>query len=153
MTSPDETEPTGRARAVQLFNQAWELIDRPARSPEQDRRMLVTACAAWLQWDAVGTEENRAISDWQIAHVASLLGYGDLALAHAAAALERAEASDLPSFVRASALEGLARAHATAGRKDERDAYFEAASAALQDIDDPADRDPIASQLRTVPEI
>ena len=53
----------------------------------------------------------------------------------------------------ASALEGLARANAAAGRKDERDAYFTAATQALRDIDDPQDRDLIASQLSTVPEI
>ncbi len=153
MTSVNDTEPGGRARAAQLFNQTWELIEEPTRTAEQDRLMLVTACASWLEWDAVGTQENRAIADWQIAHVASLLGYGDLAIAHATAAFERTETGELPSWVRASALEGLARANAAAGRKDERDAYFTAATQALRDIDDPQDRDLIASQLSTVPEI
>lgn len=153
MTSPDQTDQASRKLAAQLFTETWRLIDLPVRTPEEDRRMLITACAAWLQWDAVGTEENRAVSDWQIAHVASLLGYGDLALAHATAAFERAQSGELPSFMRASALEGLARAHATAGNKAERDACFERASAALHDIEDPEDRDLIAGQLRTVPEI
>jgi hypothetical protein len=115
--------------------------------------MLVTACASWLDWDAVGTEENRAVADWQIAHVASLLGYGDLALAHATAAFERTESAELPSWLRASTLEGLARAHAAAGHRAERDAYIERAAAALQDIGDAEDRDLIASQLATVPEL
>jgi len=114
MTSVNGTEPGGRARAAQLFNQTWELIEEPARTAEQDRLMLVTACASWLEWDAVG---------------------------------------ELPSWLRASALEGLARANAAAGRKDERDAYLTAATQALGDIDDPQDRDLIASQLSTVPEI
>lgn len=140
-----------RKLAAELFNQTWQLIDLPSRTPEQDRRMLVTACAAWLQWDAVGTEENRAVSDWQIAHVASLLGYGDLAIAHATAAFERTQAGTLPPFVRASALEGLARAHAAAGHQAERDRYAELATAALQDVDDPEDRDLITDQLSTVP--
>lgn len=46
----------------------------------------------------------------------------------------------------------LLGAHA-AGHKAERDAYVEPASAALQDLDDPEDRDLIASQLSTVPEL
>src|SRR5215469_13723295 len=118
------TPDTERQVARQLFKRAWELIDCQGRTPEQDRMMLVTACAAYLHWDSVGTEENRAIADWQIAHVASLLGYGDLALSHATSALSRVQAADLPSWLAASVLEGLARAHAAAGNQPERDFYL-----------------------------
>src|ERR1700743_2567195 len=90
------TEAGQRELAKRLFNQAWELIETQGRTPEQDRLMLVTACAAWLHWDAVGTEQNRAIADWQVAHVASLLGYGELAIAHATAAYDRTGAGSLP---------------------------------------------------------
>ena len=156
MTTFDEAAEARRKTAAELFNQTWRLIELPGRTPEQDRRMLVTACASWLEWDAAGTEENRAIADWQIAHVASLLGYGDLALAHATAAFERTEGGQLPSWLRASALEGLARAHAAAGHKAERDSCVQRAAAALRDLSDPEDRedrDLIASQLATVPEL
>jgi hypothetical protein len=153
VTNLDEADQSRRKVAAELFNETWRLIEWPGRTPEQDRRMLITACASWLEWDAIGTEENRAVADWQIAHVASLLGYGDLALAHATAAFERTEGGQLPSWLRASTLEGLARAHAAAGHKAERDAYVERATAALRDLDDPEDRDLIASQLATVPEL
>src|SRR5712692_1774066 len=128
MTNSEISDAAHLALAGQLFNRTWELIDRRNRTPEQDRLMLVTACASWLHWDAVGTEENRAVADWQIAHVASLLGYGDLALAHAAAAVQRTEAGALSDWMRASALEGLARAHAAAGNKEERDACLRRAT-------------------------
>jgi hypothetical protein len=140
-----------RQLAKQLFNQAWELIELPDRTPEQDRLMLVTACSAWLHWDAIGTEEKRAVADWQVAHVASLLGYGDLALAHASAAFERTEAGDVPDWMRASALEGLARAHAAAGHQAERDGYLRRATDALSDIEEDEERELIASQIATVP--
>ena len=153
MTNFEQSSQARRKRAGELFNETWQLIELPGRTAEQDRRMLVTACASWLEWDAVGTEENRAIADWQIAHVASLLGYGDLALAHATAAFERTEGGQLPSWLRASTLEGLARAHAAAGQKAERDTYAERATAALQNVDDQEDRDLIASQLATVPQL
>lgn len=153
MTNFEQSSQARRKHAGELFNQTWQLIELPGRTAEQDRRMLVTACASWLEWDAVGTEENRAVADWQIAHVASLLGYGGLALAHATAAFERTEGGQLPSWLRASTLEGLARAYAAAGQKAERDTYAERATAALQDVDDQEDRDLIASQLASVPQL
>jgi len=148
---PPLSDDVQRGLAVALFSETWALIDLPERTPEQDRRMLVTACAAALHWDAVGTDENRAISDWQVAHAASLLGYGQLALAHATAAYERAGKAGAPAWLRASALEGLARAHAAAGHRAERDGYVRRAAAALDIIEEPGERELIASQLATVP--
>jgi hypothetical protein len=113
--------------------------------------MLVTACAAFMHWDAVGTEENRAIADWQIAHVASLLGYGDLALVHATSALRRVRAAGLPGWLHASALEGLARAHAAAGNRAERDSYLKQAIEAVAVVTDAEERELISSQIATVP--
>ncbi len=150
--SPEGLSPEGqRALAKRLFNQAWELIDNPDRSPEQDRLMLVTSCAAWVHWDAIGTEQNRAISDWQVAHVASLLGYGDLALTYATASFDRTHAADLPDWMQASALEGLARAHAAAGHQAERDDYLRRAIEAVAAVAEPGERELIASQIATVP--
>lgn len=148
MTLTAETE---RQVARQLFNRAWELIDSQDRTAEQDRMMLITACAAYLHWDAVGTEENRAIADWQIAHVASLLGYGDLALSHATSALGRVRAAGLPGWLHASALEGLARAHAAAGNQAERDFYLKQAIEAVAAVPDAEERELISAQIATVP--
>jgi hypothetical protein len=140
-----------RQLARQLFNRAWELIDCQDRTAEQDRMMLVTACAAYVHWDAVGTEENRAIADWQIAHVASLLGYGNLALSHATSALSRVQAAGLPAWLHASALEGLARAHAAAGNHADRDAYLKQAIEAVAAVADAEERKLISAQIATVP--
>lgn len=142
---------TERQLARHLFNRTWELIDSQDRTAEQDRMMLVTACAAYLHWDAVGTEENRAIADWQIAHVASLLGYGDLALSHATSALIRVRAAGLPDWLHASALEGLARAHAAAGNQAERDSYLKQAIEAVAAVANAEERQLISSQIATVP--
>ncbi|HWF81614.1 MAG TPA: hypothetical protein VN695_13610 [Streptosporangiaceae bacterium] len=151
MTTGKLSHEAERELAKQLFNRTWELIETQGRTAEQDRSMLVTACAAYLHWDAVGTEENRAIADWQIAHVASLLGYGDLALGHATSALRRVEAADLPAWLHASALEGLARAHAAAGNQAERDCYLKQAIEAVAAVADAEERELISSQIATVP--
>ena len=130
MSDPDPTPPTAlppdqRALAARLFNRTWELL-------ESSR-------------DAAG--------DWLVAHVASHLGYADLALDFATAAHERASTADpsVPLWLVASTEEGLARAHAVAGHDDERDRWAADARATLAGVDDDEDRELIESQLDTVP--
>jgi hypothetical protein len=108
---PDLTPIAQRALAAQLFNRTWELLEGP-RSPVDDRTMLACALASRLHWSGIGDDENYAAGDWLVAHVASQLGYADLALDFAAAAYETALAADppVPAWLVASAQEGLARA-------------------------------------------
>jgi hypothetical protein len=141
-----------RALAAQLFNRTWELLET-SRSPAEDRTMLACALASRLHWTGIGDDENHVAGDWLVAHVASHLGYADLALDFAASAYETALAADppVPTWLVASAQEGLARAHATADHSDERDRYAAAARRTLATIDDPEDRELIASQLASIP--
>jgi hypothetical protein len=140
-----------RSLAVRLFNQTWELLEQTDRGPAGDRAMLASAMASRLHWEGIGTDENLAAGDWLVAHVASHLGYADLALDFAAAAHERAMSADVPAWLLASTQEGLARAHAVAGHPDERDQWAEDARRSLEAVDDDEDRELIESQLATVP--
>jgi hypothetical protein len=150
--TPDVTPATHRAMAVQLFNRTWELLESP-RSAAEDRAMLATALASRLHWTGIGTDENYAAGDWLVAHVASHLGYCDVALDFAASAHETALAAAPPvaSWLLASTQEGLARAHACAGHDDERDRFAADARATLDAVDDAEDRDLIAGQLASIP--
>jgi hypothetical protein len=139
-----------RDQAVGMYNATWALIEAPDRTPEQDRRMLTLACASRQLWDDIGGPEQLAVGDWQIAHVASLLGHAGLALEFAAAAYDRAVSSDVPTWLVASTCEGLARAHAVAGHSEERDAWIVRAEETLSAVDDPEDRELIESQIATI---
>jgi hypothetical protein len=55
--------------------------------------MLVDAFASRYLWETVGGDEQRFIADWQVAHVASLLGEPGLALRFSTSALARVEAN------------------------------------------------------------
>jgi hypothetical protein len=149
---PDLTPAAQRALAVNLFNRTWELLRSP-RSPADDRIMLACALASRLHWTGIGTDENYAVGDWLVAHVASHLGYSDLALDFAATAHQTASATDPPAppWLVASTQEGLARAHAVAGHDDERDRYAQAARRTLESVDDAEDRALIAEQLASIP--
>ena len=154
MTDPaDLLSPTDqRALAVRLFNRTWELLES-SRNAAAERELLATALASRLHWQDVGTDENLAAGDWLVAHVASHLGYADLALDFAAAAHERATTADPPVelWLVASTQEGMARAHAVAGHDQERDQWAADARATLDGVDDDEDRELIESQLATVP--
>ena len=152
MTTSSDLDPaTRRALAVSLFNRTWELLEAE-RDDAGDRLVLATALASRLHWEGIGTDENYAVADWLVAHVASRLGHAGLALDFAAAAHQRAtEAESLPLWLVASTQEGMARAHAVAGHDEERDRWAEDARTTLADVDDTEDRELIESQLATVP--
>jgi hypothetical protein len=149
---PELTPAQHRAQAAQLFNRTWELLESP-RSPADDRAMLGCALASRLHWSGVGTDENYIAGDWLVAHVASHLGYADVALDFAASAYESAVAADppVPAWLLASTLEGLARAHDTAGHVSERDRCAAESRQLLAGVDDDEDRELIAGQLDSIP--
>ncbi len=101
--------------AVETFNGAWDLIDKTDRTPDDDAEMLQRAFASRWHWGFVGGPEQLATGDWQIAHVASLLGYGWMAQFYARRAFAVCENEGWGDWRRASMLEGMARAAAAAG--------------------------------------
>lgn len=139
-----------RALALQFFNQVWDLIDRPGRTAGEDRQMLTSAMASRALWDDIGGDEQRVTGDWQVAHVAALLGHVDVSLDFAAAAFELALAADVPVWLKASTCEGLARAHAAAGHQAERNAWALKARELLGQVEDDEDRELIEGQLATI---
>lgn len=140
-----------RALGAQYFNAAWDLIDLADRTPAQDRDMLTLAFASRQHWiEAGGSDENLAISDWQVAHAASLAGWADIALVFARAAVERADASNVPTWTKASAHEGLARAHAAAGDNASYETEADRCRELLAQVDDDEDRALIQSQLDSI---
>lgn len=140
-----------RELAVRYFNAAWDLIDKTDRSADDDRDMLGLALASRQHWiEAGGTAENLAVSDWQVAHAASLSGLPDTAMRFATAAVQRAEATGLPAWLRASTHEGLARAHAAAGDRAGYDREADLTRKLLAEVDDTESRDLVAGQLDSI---
>lgn len=158
MTSPHPAptlDPaTRRALAAGLFNRAWELLETPDRSPEQDDELIHTAHASRYHWSEVGTAVNLARGEWQCSRVYATLGRGEPALWHARrcrAILEGAAADIREDWDLAAAYEALARASAVAGDRKERDRWLARGREALDAIADPEDRRLIEGDLATVP--
>ena len=136
--------------AIQAFNGAWELIEKAERTTDDDAEMLERAFTSRWHWGHVGGEEQLATGEWQIAHVASLLGMGALAQVYARRAFARCEREGWGDWQRASMLEGMARAAAAAGDATEHAKYFALAEGAVAAIAEDEEREVIASQLATV---
>lgn len=142
-------ELTHRSLAVAAYNATWSVLERD-RTSDEDLELLELAFASRHHWRLEGGAQQTAVADWMVSRCFADLGEGPLAIRFALAALA-AEPPDAPAWLRASLLEGLARAHASAGDAAARDDVIARARAALELEADPEDRALIAEQLATVP--
>ena len=142
-----------RRFAVELFNRSWDLLEQADRSPDEDAEMLAAAFGSAWHWRQVGTAENRALGDHQIAKVASHVGQPALALHYARRALEAIELGHFGDWQVAAAYEGMARASAVAGDRSGRDYWVQRCTVALGAVPDAADRSVVAEQLLNLPDL
>jgi hypothetical protein len=149
--SDDDVNAWHRTFAGAAFNRSWDLIDKPDRSRAEDAELLSAVFASRFHWEPIGNDENKAIGDWQIAHAASHLRLAEIAMTFATSALERTQAAGRHDWLLASCYEGVARAHAIGGNTAARDRYVQLARAALENVEDPEDRELVESQLSTIP--
>lgn len=152
MTSDDEgtVNDPERLLAVDLFNEAWTLLETEDRTPDQDERMVGAAHASRFHWEQAGGPEQLAVGDWQIARVYSVLGRAEPALHHANASLARAQAGDVPTWVLASAHEAMARAAHVAGDGDAAGEHADRARRLATTIEDAEDRQVVLDDLATL---
>ncbi|HEV7688807.1 MAG TPA: hypothetical protein VGQ80_19690 [Acidimicrobiia bacterium] len=148
----DELAGWHRRFAVELFNRSWDLLEQPHRSPDDDAEMLAAAFASAWHWRQVGTAENIALGDHQIAKVASQVGQPKLALQYARRALEAMEIGHFGDWQVAAAYEGMARACAVSGDIAGRDYWVQRCTIALGAVPDAGDRSVVAEQLLNLPD-
>src|SRR3954449_2650885 len=131
-----------RTLGVDLFNKTWTLMEKPTRTPEEDDAMIHCAHASAYHWLQVGTRANRARSEWQCSRVHAILRQSEQALYHARRCHEITAANEdgsMEDWDLAGAYEALARAHLTAGHREEASHWAQlgrATTAALADEDE-----------------
>ena len=142
-----------RQTAVDLFNRTWSLMELPERTPEQDDEMIHAAHASRHHWAAVGTGANLARGEWQISRVYVTLGRAEPALYHAGRCLAYCEASkdDIADWDIPYAYEALARAHLTAGNREEAEHFAARARELTAEVADAEDREHLEEDLATLP--
>ena len=140
---------THRRLAVDLFNRSWQLLEKEARTTEENDELVHVAHAARYHWGEIGTAAHRARGENQCARVYAALGRPEAALHHAQRALDlvRTGGAGFEDWDLATALEVVARAQLAAGNRSEAAHFAELARAELDAIADPDDRAVVESQI------
>lgn len=138
--------------AARAFNQAWSLLDRAELGRDQEEEMLAAAFAQRHHWYAVGEARHRAIADWQVSRVASVIGLFELARRFGEHSLDVCLDHGLDPFLTGFAHEAIARAAAEVDDVDTFTEHLESAKALLAEIDDQESRDLLEADLTEMSE-
>lgn len=141
---------THKELAISLFNQTWELLDKPDRSVSDDFLMIHKAQASLFHWLQAGTAVNEARGQWQVSRVYSVLNWPQPALAHAERSLQICLQNNFGDFDLAFGYEAVARAHALAGNDADAKKFVELARAAATDVKDTDERDYVLRELSSI---
>ena len=133
---------THKRLGIDLFNKTWTFLEKDARTQAEDDEMLHCAHASAYHWLQVGTQANRARSEWQCSRVYAVLGRPEPALAHARRCHELVESApdEMEEFDLPAAYEALARASWVAGDLSEARRYRELGLTETAKIEEEEDR-------------
>ena len=128
----------------------WELIDKPDRSPDDDRLMVSMCHASLYHWQQRPdcTPRSLSIGYWQLSRVHALLKQADNARYYGQHALTHSQNEDL--FYLGYAHEALARAEALAGNRVEAEQHLAAARELASQVTDKDERGLLEMDLATV---
>jgi hypothetical protein len=114
-SSPLDIAAAHKYFAAHCFNSAWDLIEKPERTPEDDRMMVALNQASIYHWrNRPDCEPKRlSVGYWQASRIQALLGNAADARNHAEVCLEYSMAQD--PFLLGYAYEAMARAAKVAG--------------------------------------
>lgn len=138
------------AFAKASFNSLWGLLEKPDRSAEEDREMLLAAFTSLYHWRAVGTAVQEQRGSWMISRVYQVLGKAHDALEWALCCYEITQKypSEMKDFDLAYAEEGLARAYALSGDKHKALKHRQKALELGEKIKDPEDKEIFTGDLQ-----
>jgi hypothetical protein len=124
--------------AVEYNNQAWDLVEKPARTAGETQQMIHLAHASVLHWQSVGSVLNRQRGENLLATVHAAAGDAAAAVRHAERCLSHSvqNAKEETPFDRATALGCAAKAHALAGDTAQASRLRTLAHAAAKLLDD-----------------
>mgnify|MGYP000848870419 FL=1 len=134
------------------FNQAWDLMDKTVRTPEEDEQMLRLSLASHYHWTQREDCQpgNESIAYWQTSRIYVLLHQPDNAHRYAEKSLAASRAGGETPFLMGYSFEALARAAAAAGNQAMRDDCLAQARQFARKITDPEDQKALLADLETV---
>ncbi len=152
-TAPFDLQTAHHYFSADCFNRAWDLIDKPVRTPQEDEEMLRLSLASHYHWTqrADCTPANLSVSCWQTSRIYVLIGQPENALRSAQSCWQMCQAEGVAPFYLGYAYEALARAEAAAGRFDQAQENIRQARQIAENITDAEMRQPLMDDLTTIP--
>ncbi len=147
----EEVKKAHRWFAVECNNGAWGLTSKDKRTGDEDREMLLSACAAAFHWSKVGAPINQARAEILLAHVCSLLGKGEEALSYAQRCLDYFETNPGEDWDLAFAHSEMALASAAAGDQERHAKHYALAESQGKAIKDDEDRRVFQQEFARIP--
>lgn len=139
-----------KALAKNLFNAAWELMEKPDRTSDETDTLIHMAHSSRFHWGVAGAPVHWARGEWQLARVYTLAGRPEPALYHARRCLSLSEGHALGPFDEAFAHEALARAYSLAGDDGGRERHLARAVSLAERVESAADRAWILENLASI---
>jgi hypothetical protein len=136
--------------AAQCFNQAWDLIDKKDRCPDEDLQMVALNQASLYHWSQRpdNNDQHRSVGYWQASRIHSLLGNSAEARRYAEICLSYSRG--LQPFFLGYAYEALARAAKVAGDGSSCSQYLAAAEEQVKSIVLKEDRELLEKDLASL---
>lgn len=115
--------------AIELNNQAWDLVEAASRTPDEVERMIHAAHAACHHWLQVGSPLNQQRALCLLATAYAVAGRAESAVHYAALCLELSEKTGetQSAFDRATAFGCSSLAAELAGAHDRAEVFYEQA--------------------------
>jgi hypothetical protein len=148
--SSEDTAHSHRAFSADFYNRTWELLEKPARTPAEDEKMISFSHASLAHWRerADCQQRNLSIGYWQLSRVYAVLGqagnaahYGQLCLEHSL---------NEPPFFLAYAHEALARAARLGGDFSACRAHLDKARSLAGQVADVEERQMLTADLDSI---
>lgn len=138
--------------SAQCFNRAWDYIDKPVRTADEDRTMLQLSLSSLWHWTQRQdcTVTNLSIGYWQVSRVFALLKQADNAREYGKLCLEAASKEGVEPYYSGTAYEALARAELVAGNRGAMQEYLAQAQRIVEKLTDKEEKDMLLRDLATI---
>lgn len=136
--------------SADCFNKAWDLIDKPDRTPEDDEEMLRLNQASIWHWTqrADCQPKNMSVGYWQASRIHALLGRAEEARRYGRLCLEQSQQE--PPFFLAYAYEALARAEKIGGNHSQAEKHRVEALRLAETVEDLEEKKLLLADLETI---
>jgi hypothetical protein len=138
--------------SAECFNRAWDLIEKPKRTAEDNQKMILLSLASLWHWTqrADCTPTNLSVGYWQASRVYALAGQIENARQYGLLCLKASQGEGVQSFYKGYAYEALARAEMVAGDREKMTEFLQQAFHFSEQVANSEEKKMLSDDLKTI---